>query len=77
MYCMKKMGTYGSFLLDVFSFFFLHNLLTQKLDVFPQSSNLFLKSDKNGNIFLIFVWADLGIQTFKPSNRYQYEQAKC
>ena len=39
MYCMKKMGTYGSFLLDVFSFFFLHNLLTQKLDVFPQSSN--------------------------------------
>lgn len=60
-----------------FLFFFLHNLLTQKLDVFPQSSNLFLKSDKNGNIFLIFVWADLGIQTFKPSNRYQYEQAKC
>ena len=43
--------------------FFLHNLSTQKLDVFPQSNNYFLKSDKNWNIFLISVWINLDIQS--------------
>ena len=48
MSCVKRMATYSNFLLDVFSlFFFLHNVSTQKLDVFPQSNNYFLKSDKN------------------------------